>query len=183
MYAQRYGTIPVVHATGGLKDSVMQYNPFDTSAEGVGTGWWCMFIYHIIIMCFPPLTCSVFFLFIFFDVASRGDACTYTILLSCVSPFNLKRFFCVFFNVGWRRLRIRYYDHCFSFVEKQRIRISTLVWRRWQMHSYMCVYVCVCITCIPRCVCMYHMCVCITCICILVCVCIRVCVCMYHMHT
>jgi starch synthase len=39
MYAQRYGTIPVVHATGGLKDSVIQYNPFDTSAEGVGTGW------------------------------------------------------------------------------------------------------------------------------------------------
>jgi starch synthase len=39
MYAQRYGTIPVVHATGGLKDSVVQYNPFDTSDEGVGTGW------------------------------------------------------------------------------------------------------------------------------------------------
>lgn len=39
MYAQRYGTIPVVHATGGLKDSVVQYNPFDTSEEGVGTGW------------------------------------------------------------------------------------------------------------------------------------------------
>jgi len=28
MYAQRYGTIPVVHATGGLKDSVVQYDPF-----------------------------------------------------------------------------------------------------------------------------------------------------------
>ena len=40
MYAQRYGTIPVVHATGGLKDSVIQYNPFDTSEEGVGTGWY-----------------------------------------------------------------------------------------------------------------------------------------------
>lgn len=37
MYAQRYGTIPVVHATGGLKDSVVQYNPFDS--QGVGTGW------------------------------------------------------------------------------------------------------------------------------------------------
>ena len=35
MYAQRYGTIPVVHATGGLKDSVEQYDPF----EGKGTGW------------------------------------------------------------------------------------------------------------------------------------------------
>jgi len=28
MYAQRYGTVPVVHATGGLKDSVVQYDPF-----------------------------------------------------------------------------------------------------------------------------------------------------------
>eukprot|EP00292_Cryptomonas_paramecium_P003078 CAMPEP_0113674386 /NCGR_PEP_ID=MMETSP0038_2-20120614/7386_1 /TAXON_ID=2898 /ORGANISM="Cryptomonas paramecium" /LENGTH=618 /DNA_ID=CAMNT_0000590953 /DNA_START=66 /DNA_END=1918 /DNA_ORIENTATION=- /assembly_acc=CAM_ASM_000170 len=34
MYAQRYGTVPVVHATGGLKDSVVQYNPFaDSPAE------------------------------------------------------------------------------------------------------------------------------------------------------
>jgi len=35
MYAQRYGTIPVVHATGGLKDSVEQYDPFNNA----GTGW------------------------------------------------------------------------------------------------------------------------------------------------
>mmetsp|Transcript_12360 Transcript_12360/g.43027 ORF Transcript_12360/g.43027 Transcript_12360/m.43027 type:complete len:104 (+) Transcript_12360:129-440(+) len=35
MYAQRYGTVPVVHATGGLKDSVQQYDPF----QGTGTGW------------------------------------------------------------------------------------------------------------------------------------------------
>ena len=27
MYAQRYGTVPIVHATGGLKDSVEQYEP------------------------------------------------------------------------------------------------------------------------------------------------------------
>ena len=39
MYAQRYGTVPVVHATGGLKDSVIQYDPFAESEEGVGTGW------------------------------------------------------------------------------------------------------------------------------------------------
>lgn len=53
MYAQRYGTIPVVHATGGLKDSVVQYDPFadgnatnstgnETKVEdvpGKGTGW------------------------------------------------------------------------------------------------------------------------------------------------
>jgi len=35
MYAQRYGCVPVVHATGGLKDSVQQYDPFTNS----GTGW------------------------------------------------------------------------------------------------------------------------------------------------
>ncbi|CAG9461329.1 unnamed protein product [Pedinophyceae sp. YPF-701] len=35
MYAMRYGTVPVVHATGGLKDSVEQYDPWTES----GTGW------------------------------------------------------------------------------------------------------------------------------------------------
>lgn len=39
MYAQRYGTVPVVHATGGLKDSVVQYDPFAKDPAGVGTGW------------------------------------------------------------------------------------------------------------------------------------------------
>jgi len=39
MYAQRYGTVPVVHATGGLKDSVVQYNPFADTDTGFGTGW------------------------------------------------------------------------------------------------------------------------------------------------
>lgn len=35
MYAQRYGTVPVVHATGGLKDTVETFNP----EAGTGTGW------------------------------------------------------------------------------------------------------------------------------------------------
>jgi len=35
MYAQKYGTVPIVHATGGLKDSVEQFCPF----EETGTGW------------------------------------------------------------------------------------------------------------------------------------------------
>eukprot|EP00283_Hemiselmis_rufescens_P004277 CAMPEP_0173428992 /NCGR_PEP_ID=MMETSP1357-20121228/7817_1 /TAXON_ID=77926 /ORGANISM="Hemiselmis rufescens, Strain PCC563" /LENGTH=737 /DNA_ID=CAMNT_0014393101 /DNA_START=137 /DNA_END=2353 /DNA_ORIENTATION=+ len=40
MYAQRYGTIPVVHATGGLKDSVDQYEPpGEDGEESKGTGW------------------------------------------------------------------------------------------------------------------------------------------------
>lgn len=40
MYAQRYGTIPVVHATGGLKDSVDMYEaPQTPGGESAGTGW------------------------------------------------------------------------------------------------------------------------------------------------
>eukprot|EP00960_Hanusia_phi_P010242 299237-Hanusia_phi.AAC.1 len=38
MYAQRYGTIPIVHATGGLKDSVQQFE-WREGGETVGTGW------------------------------------------------------------------------------------------------------------------------------------------------
>ena len=38
MYAQRYGTVPVVHATGGLKDSVLQFDAAST-AGCQGTGW------------------------------------------------------------------------------------------------------------------------------------------------
>ncbi|KAM5557598.1 soluble starch synthase 1, chloroplastic/amyloplastic [Rosa sericea] len=38
LYAMRYGTIPVVHSTGGLRDTVANFNPY---AEGgsEGTGW------------------------------------------------------------------------------------------------------------------------------------------------
>jgi len=35
LYAMRYGTLPVVHATGGLEDTVEQYN----EGEGTGTGF------------------------------------------------------------------------------------------------------------------------------------------------
>jgi starch synthase len=35
MYAMRYATLPVVHATGGLEDTIEQYNP----GEGTGTGF------------------------------------------------------------------------------------------------------------------------------------------------
>ncbi len=35
LYAMAYGTVPIVHAVGGLRDTVKQFNPF----ENVGTGW------------------------------------------------------------------------------------------------------------------------------------------------
>ena len=38
MYSQRYGTIPIVHATGGLKDSVQDYNP-EALREGRASGF------------------------------------------------------------------------------------------------------------------------------------------------
>ena len=35
MYAMRYGTVPIAHATGGLRDTVITFDPF----EDKGTGW------------------------------------------------------------------------------------------------------------------------------------------------
>ncbi|GMN44385.1 hypothetical protein TIFTF001_013581 [Ficus carica] len=39
LYAMRYGTIPVVHCTGGLGDTVETFNPYAQDGKGEGTGW------------------------------------------------------------------------------------------------------------------------------------------------
>ncbi|KAL5225683.1 hypothetical protein ABZP36_012322 [Zizania latifolia] len=38
LYAMQYGTVPVVHGTGGLRDTVETFNPFSEKGEQ-GTGW------------------------------------------------------------------------------------------------------------------------------------------------
>ena len=35
LYAMKYGTVPIVHAVGGLRETVQQFSPFENS----GTGW------------------------------------------------------------------------------------------------------------------------------------------------
>ncbi|CAI0609432.1 unnamed protein product, partial [Linum tenue] len=39
LYAMRYGTIPVVHGTGGLRDTVQTFDPYANDGQGDGTGW------------------------------------------------------------------------------------------------------------------------------------------------
>ncbi|KAE9464723.1 hypothetical protein C3L33_03360, partial [Rhododendron williamsianum] len=38
LYAMRYGTVPVVHGTGGLRDTVENFNPYARESLGEGTG-------------------------------------------------------------------------------------------------------------------------------------------------
>lgn len=39
LYAMRYGTVPVAHATGGLRDTIDNYDPDANNGKGAGTGW------------------------------------------------------------------------------------------------------------------------------------------------
>ncbi|CAA0824690.1 Starch synthase 1- chloroplastic/amyloplastic [Striga hermonthica] len=39
LYAMKYGTVPVVHNTGGLRDTVQDFNPYADDIRGEGTGW------------------------------------------------------------------------------------------------------------------------------------------------
>lgn len=39
LYAMRYGTVPVAHCTGGLRDTIECFNSLANGGNGAGTGW------------------------------------------------------------------------------------------------------------------------------------------------
>lgn len=39
LYAMKYATVPIVHKTGGLRDTVENFEPYADEGNGRGTGW------------------------------------------------------------------------------------------------------------------------------------------------
>ncbi|KAM7497466.1 hypothetical protein LguiA_021880 [Lonicera macranthoides] len=48
LYAMRYGTVPVVHGTRGLRDTVETFNPYANEGSGGGTGNSSISVLHIV---------------------------------------------------------------------------------------------------------------------------------------
>ncbi|CAA2991449.1 soluble starch synthase 1, chloroplastic amyloplastic [Olea europaea subsp. europaea] len=47
LYAMRYGTIPVVHSIGGLRDNIKNFNPYAGEQSDEGTGY-ASFLEHFL---------------------------------------------------------------------------------------------------------------------------------------
>jgi starch synthase len=89
MYSQRYGTVPIVHATGGLKDTVLDYTP-QRLAAGTATG----------------------FSFAHFDAAHLGEATLRAWRLFSEAPQDWRRLqrICMGLDHSWGRSARAYAD-------------------------------------------------------------------------
>lgn len=64
LFAMRYGTIPVAHATGGLRDTIADYNPHASGAQklpnvfGPGLAQSCFNLHSFFLGLFLPVTAT-----------------------------------------------------------------------------------------------------------------------------